>query len=68
MPSRTVPVIAQWALEGKQPDGEDYRILACSTGDLNRRHFEEGHDQWPGTAAADGPGSIGRHVIRAPKE
>jgi hypothetical protein len=41
MTSRTIPVIAQWALEGKQPDGEDYRILACSTGDLNRRHFAE---------------------------
>jgi len=41
MTSRTVPVIAQWALEGKQPDGEDYRILACSTGDLSRRHFED---------------------------
>jgi hypothetical protein len=41
MTSRTIPVLAQWALEGKQPDGEDYRILACSTGDLNRRHFAE---------------------------
>ncbi|HTZ23674.1 MAG TPA: hypothetical protein VMC83_06755 [Streptosporangiaceae bacterium] len=41
MTSRTVPVAAQWALEGKQPDGEDYRILACSTGDLTRRHFAE---------------------------
>jgi hypothetical protein len=41
MTSRTVPVIAQWALEGKQPDGEDYRILASSTGDLSRRHFAD---------------------------
>jgi hypothetical protein len=41
MTGRTIPVTAQWALEGKQPDGEDYRILACSTGDLNRRHFAE---------------------------
>jgi hypothetical protein len=41
MASRTVPVSAQWALEGKQPDGEDYRILACSTGDLSRRHFAD---------------------------
>jgi len=41
MTSSTVPVIAQWALEGKQPDGEDYRILACSTGDLTRRHFAD---------------------------
>jgi len=39
--SRTIPLLAQWALEGKQPDGEDYRILACSTGDLNRRHFAD---------------------------
>jgi hypothetical protein len=41
MASRTIPVVAQWALEGKQPDGEDYRILACSVGDLNRRHFAD---------------------------
>jgi hypothetical protein len=41
MTSRTIPVVAQWALEGKQPDGEDYRILACSTGDLSRRHFAD---------------------------
>ena len=41
MTCRTIPVTAQWALEGKQPDGEDYRILACSTGDLNRGHFAD---------------------------
>jgi hypothetical protein len=41
MTNRMIPVLAQWALEGKQPDGEDYRILACSTGDLNRRHFAD---------------------------
>jgi hypothetical protein len=41
MTRRTIPVSAQWALEGKQPDGEDYRILACSTGDLNRGHFAD---------------------------
>jgi hypothetical protein len=41
MARRTIPVSAQWALEGKQPDGEDYRILACSTGDLNRGHFAD---------------------------
>ena len=41
MTSRTIPVIAQWALEGKQPDGEDYRILACSTGDLTRANFAD---------------------------
>jgi hypothetical protein len=37
----TIPVSAQWALKGKQPDGEDYRILACSTGDLNRANFAD---------------------------
>ena len=41
MRSRTIAVSAQWALEGKQPDGEDYRILACSTGDLTRENFAD---------------------------
>jgi hypothetical protein len=41
MTSRTVPVSAQWALQGKQPDGEDYRILASSTGDLTRANFAD---------------------------
>ena len=41
MTSRTIPVSAQWALEGKQPDGEDYRILACSNGDLTRANFAD---------------------------
>ena len=41
MTSGKIAAIAQWALEGKQPDGEDYRILACSTGDLNRAHFAD---------------------------
>ena len=41
MTSRTIPVSAQWALQGKQPDGEDYRILACSNGDLNRANFAD---------------------------
>ena len=41
MTSSKITAIAQWALEGKQPDGEDYRILACSTGDLNRAHFAD---------------------------
>jgi hypothetical protein len=41
MTRSTIAAIAQWALEGKQPDGEDYRILACSTGDLNRAHFAD---------------------------
>jgi hypothetical protein len=38
---RTIRVSAQWALEGKQPDGEGYRILACSTGDLDRANFAD---------------------------
>jgi hypothetical protein len=41
MTSTKVPVTAQWALEGKQPDGEGYRILACSSGDLNRANFAD---------------------------
>ncbi len=41
MTRTTIPVIAQWALRGKQPDGEDYRILACSTGDLTRANFAD---------------------------
>jgi hypothetical protein len=39
--SRTIPVSAQWALKGKHADGQDYRILACSTGDLNQENFED---------------------------
>jgi hypothetical protein len=41
MISTKVPIRAQWALEGKQPDGEGYRILACSSGDLNRANFAD---------------------------
>jgi hypothetical protein len=41
MTSGTIPVRVEWALEGKQPDGEDYRILACSTGELNRANFAD---------------------------
>lgn len=37
----TISVGAQWALEGKQPDGEGYRILACSTGELDRANFAD---------------------------
>jgi hypothetical protein len=38
----TIPAVsAEWALEGKQPDGEGYRILACSTGELDRGNFAE---------------------------
>jgi len=39
MTANLIPV--EWALEGKQPDGEGYRILACSTGELNRGNFED---------------------------
>jgi hypothetical protein len=41
MTNTTIPVSTQWALEGKQPDGEGYRILACSTGDLERENFAD---------------------------
>jgi hypothetical protein len=41
MTNRTIPFSAQWALEGKQPDGEDYRVLACSTSDLTRANFAD---------------------------
>ena len=41
MTSGTIPVSAQWALEGKQLDGEGFRILACSTGDLDRENFAD---------------------------
>jgi hypothetical protein len=41
MTPATTSVIAQWALRGKQPDGEDYRILACSTGELTRANFAD---------------------------
>jgi ribosomal protein L34 len=36
-----IPFSAQWALKGKQPDGEDYRVLACSNGDLTRANFAD---------------------------
>ena len=36
-----IPVSAQWALEGKQPDGAGYRILACSTAELDRGNFAD---------------------------
>jgi hypothetical protein len=41
MTSKTIPVSTQWALEGKRPDGQDYRILACSTGELDRANFAD---------------------------
>jgi hypothetical protein len=39
--TNTISVGAQWALEGKRSDGEGYRILACSTGDLDRANFAD---------------------------
>jgi len=41
MTSTMITASAQWALEGKKPDGEDYHILSCSTGALNRGHFAD---------------------------
>lgn len=32
---------AQWALHGKGPEGEGYRILSCSNGDLSRTNFAD---------------------------
>jgi hypothetical protein len=32
---------AEWALQGKGPEGEGYRILSCSTGHLSRANFED---------------------------
>lgn len=46
MADRAILVSAQWALEGKQPDGEDYHILSCSTGELNREHFADALDRF----------------------
>jgi hypothetical protein len=36
-----IPVRAQWALHGKVPDDEGYRVIACSNGDLNRANFAD---------------------------
>lgn len=41
MTGRTVSVGAQWALHGKGPEGEGYRILACSNSDLSRANFAD---------------------------
>ena len=71
MTSRTIPVIAQWALEGKQPDGEDYRILACSTGDLTRANFADALSRFQLGELSDLPQvsvSYARHGTRARPE
>jgi hypothetical protein len=34
-------VSAQWALHGKGPEGEGYRILSCSNSDLSRANFAD---------------------------
>jgi hypothetical protein len=36
-----ISVSAQWALHGKGPEGEGYRILSCSTGDLSKANFAD---------------------------
>jgi hypothetical protein len=36
-----ITVEAQWALYGKRLDREGYRVLACSSGELGIRNFEE---------------------------
>lgn len=41
MTGGAVSVSAQWALHGKGPEGEGYRILACSNGDLSRANFAD---------------------------
>jgi hypothetical protein len=37
----TISVSAQWALHGKGPEGEGYRILSCSNGDLSMANFAD---------------------------
>jgi hypothetical protein len=45
-----VSVEVQWAVHGKRLDRRGYRLLACSTGDLSARHFEEAIGRFsPGT-------------------
>jgi hypothetical protein len=41
MTGEPVTVSVQWAWHGKAPDHEGYRILACSSGGLSMRNFEE---------------------------
>jgi hypothetical protein len=41
MTDRIIPVSAQWALHGKAPDAEGYRVLACSTGELGKGNFAD---------------------------
>ncbi|HEY0932541.1 MAG TPA: hypothetical protein VGD91_02255, partial [Trebonia sp.] len=39
--SPSLSVRAQWALHGKAPDAAGYKVLACSTGELDNGNFTE---------------------------
>jgi len=41
MTDSPILVSAQWALHGKAPDGEGYRVLACSAGELGKTNFAD---------------------------
>lgn len=45
-----IAVPVEWAWQGKAPEDRGYRLLACSTGDINGKNFEEILDRFsPGT-------------------
>ncbi|HEX5303633.1 MAG TPA: hypothetical protein VFW50_42240 [Streptosporangiaceae bacterium] len=50
-----VQLDAQWALNGKDADGEDYHILACSTGPLSRANFVDAISRFQLGAVAELP-------------
>ena len=41
MTGNSIQVSAEWALHGKGAEGEGYRLLSCSNGDLSRANFED---------------------------
>ena len=41
MTGKAIQVSAEWALHGKGTEGEGYRLLSCSNGDLSRANFED---------------------------
>jgi hypothetical protein len=41
MKNQTVPVLAEWALWGKEPHDVEYRLLRCSDGTLGEDNFDE---------------------------
>jgi hypothetical protein len=50
---KNIQVHAQWALHGKTPDHDGYRLLACSDAELSRHNFEEALSRFtPGTLDA----------------